>query len=159
VTFQVRNGCDVELTAQGDAGDAIPGVDLGSELRFRPHSGSPRRGGQRLRANPAQGPGVGVRNCSNRDLGSGAIDIVLKRFAEYHDLEGAFGRRAVTERAKGILRERHNVDEQAAFDILRDQARRTHRKLVDIADAVVASRSMLPARPSATSEATGRQEA
>jgi two-component system, response regulator / RNA-binding antiterminator len=32
-----------------------------------------------------------------------SIDIVLRRFAEYHDLEGAFGRRAVTERAKGIL--------------------------------------------------------
>jgi AmiR/NasT family two-component response regulator len=88
-----------------------------------------------------------------------AIDIVLKRFAEYHALEGAFGRRAVTERAKGILMERHDIDEQAAFDMLRDQARRTHRKLVDVADAVVASRSMLPARPSATIEATGRQEA
>jgi response regulator NasT len=88
-----------------------------------------------------------------------AIDIVLKRFAEYHALEGAFGRRAVTERAKGILMERNDIDEQAAFDMLRDQARRTHRKLVDVADAVVASRSMLPARPSATIEATGRREA
>jgi response regulator NasT len=88
-----------------------------------------------------------------------AIDIVLRRFAEYHALEGAFGRRAVTERAKGILMERHNVDEQAAFDILRDQARRTRRKLVDIADAVVSSRSMLPARPGATIEATGSPEA
>jgi len=88
-----------------------------------------------------------------------AIDIVLKRFAEYHALEGAFGRRAVTERAKGILMERHDVDEQAAFKMLRDQARRTHRKLVDIADAVVASRSMLPAQPGATIEATGRPEA
>lgn len=85
-----------------------------------------------------------------------AIDIVLKRFAEYHDLEGAFGRRAVTERAKGILMERHNIDEPAAFDMLRDQARRTHRKLVDVADAVVATRSMLPAQPSATIEATER---
>lgn len=28
-----------------------------------------------------------------------SIDIVLRRFAEYHDLEGAFGRRALTERA------------------------------------------------------------
>jgi response regulator NasT len=88
-----------------------------------------------------------------------AIDIVLRRFAEYHALEGAFGRRAVTERAKGILMERHSVDERAAFDILRDQARRTHRKLVDIADAVVASHSLLPAQPAATIEATGRQEA
>jgi response regulator NasT len=34
-----------------------------------------------------------------------AIDIVLRRFAEYHDLQGAFGRRATTERAKGILME------------------------------------------------------
>ena len=25
-----------------------------------------------------------------------SIDIVLRRFAEYHELEGAFGRRAVT---------------------------------------------------------------
>jgi AmiR/NasT family two-component response regulator len=84
-----------------------------------------------------------------------AIDIVLKRFAEYHALEGAFGRRAVTERAKGILMERHNIDEQAAFDMLRGQTRQTHRKLVDIADAVVTTRPMLPARPGATLEAPG----
>ena len=88
-----------------------------------------------------------------------AIDIVLRRFAEYHALEGAFGRRAVMERAKGILMERHNIDEQAAFEVLRDQARRTHRKLVDIADAVVSSRSMLPARPGSRIEAPGSPEA
>ena len=77
----------------------------------------------------------------------GAIDIVLRRFAEYHDLEGAFGRRAVTERAKGILMERHGIDEQAAFDMLRDESRRTNRKLVELAEAVVTSHSVLPARP------------
>src|SRR3954451_24903897 len=32
-----------------------------------------------------------------------SIDIVLRRFAEFRDLAGAFGRRAMTERAKGIL--------------------------------------------------------
>ena len=37
-----------------------------------------------------------------------SIDIVLRRFTEYHDLEGAFGRRATIERAKGILMERHS---------------------------------------------------
>ena len=52
-----------------------------------------------------------------------AIDIVLRRFTEYHDLEGAFGRRAVIERAKGILMERHSVDDADAFDMLRDQSR------------------------------------
>jgi len=77
-----------------------------------------------------------------------SIDIVLRRFTEYHDLEGAFGRRAVTERAKGILMERHGIEEQAAFEMLRDDARRSHRKLVDVAEAVVLSRAMLPARPS-----------
>ena len=45
-----------------------------------------------------------------------SIDIVLRRFAEYHDLEGAFGRRATIERAKGILMERHSIDEGGAFD-------------------------------------------
>jgi response regulator NasT len=78
-----------------------------------------------------------------------AIDIVLRRFAEYHDLEGAFARRAVTERAKGILMERHSVGEKEAFDMLRDEARRTQRKLEDVADAVVTGHPMLPARASA----------
>jgi AmiR/NasT family two-component response regulator len=75
-----------------------------------------------------------------------AIDIVLRRFAEYHDLEGAFGRRAVTERAKGILMERHNIDEQAAFEMLREHSRRTRRKLVDVAEIVVGGQPLLPAR-------------
>jgi len=80
-----------------------------------------------------------------------AIDIVLRRFAEYHDLEGAFGRRAVTERAKGILMERHGIDEQQAFGMLRDQARQTQRRLVDIADAVVTGHPLLPPRRGAQS--------
>ena len=42
-----------------------------------------------------------------------SIDIVLRRFAEYHDLEGAFGRRALIERAKGILMERHSINDAA----------------------------------------------
>ncbi|MEA2367106.1 MAG: two-component system, response regulator PdtaR [Thermoleophilaceae bacterium] len=73
-----------------------------------------------------------------------SIDIVLRRFTEYHDLEGAFGRRAVTERAKGILMERHSVDEDAAFGLLRNQSRATNRKLVDVASAVVDGHALLP---------------
>jgi len=73
-----------------------------------------------------------------------SIDIVLRRFAEYHDLEGAFGRRAITERAKGIIMERHSVDETTAFDMLRDQARAANRKLIDIAAAVVDGHALLP---------------
>jgi AmiR/NasT family two-component response regulator len=73
-----------------------------------------------------------------------SIDIVLRRFTEYHDLEGAFGRRAVTERAKGILMERHSVDEGAAFEMLRDHSRASNRKLLDIAAAVVDGHALLP---------------
>jgi AmiR/NasT family two-component response regulator len=76
-----------------------------------------------------------------------SIDIVLRRFAEYQDLEGAFGRRAVTERAKGILMERHSVDEGAAFDMLREHSRAANRKLVDVATAVVDGHMLLPAKP------------
>ena len=76
-----------------------------------------------------------------------SIDIVLRRFAEFHDLEGAFGRRAVTERAKGILMERHSVDEGAAFAMLRSHSRGANRKLVDVASAVVDGHALLPKRP------------
>lgn len=76
-----------------------------------------------------------------------SIDIVLRRFAEYQDLEGAFGRRAVTERAKGILMERHSIDERAAFEVLREHARSTNRKLVDVSLAVVDGHRLLPRQP------------
>ena len=71
---------------------------------------------------------------------------MLRRFAEYHDLEGAFGRRATIERAKGILMERHSVDDEGAFDMLRHHSRATNRKLVDIAAAVVDGHPLLPNR-------------
>jgi response regulator NasT len=73
-----------------------------------------------------------------------AIDIVLRRFAEFHELQGAFGRRALIERAKGILMERHGVDEQAAFAMLRDQSRRANRKVIDLAAAVTDGHTLLP---------------
>ena len=75
-----------------------------------------------------------------------SIDIVLRRFAEYHDLEGAFGRRAVTERAKGILMERHSIDENSAFELLRERSRIDNRKLVDLAAAGVDGHRLLPKR-------------
>ncbi|MGZ6617071.1 MAG: ANTAR domain-containing response regulator [Solirubrobacteraceae bacterium] len=76
-----------------------------------------------------------------------SIDIVLRRFAEYQDLEGAFGRRALIERAKGILMERHSVDEDAAFEMLRERSRVANRKLIDLAAAVVDGHRLLPKQP------------
>jgi AmiR/NasT family two-component response regulator len=73
-----------------------------------------------------------------------SIDIVLRRFAEYQDLEGAFGRRALTERAKGILMERHSIGEDSAFEMLREQSRVANRKLIDVAGAIVDAHRLLP---------------
>jgi AmiR/NasT family two-component response regulator len=78
-----------------------------------------------------------------------SIDIVLRRFAEYHDLAGAFGRRALIERAKGILMERHSVSEERAFEMMRAQSRAVNRKLIDLAGAVVDGHSLLPKHPQA----------
>jgi AmiR/NasT family two-component response regulator len=76
-----------------------------------------------------------------------SLDIVLRRFAEFQDLEGAFARRALIERAKGILMERHDLDERGAFDLLRTHARNSNRKLTDIANAVIDGRRLLPGPP------------
>ena len=81
-----------------------------------------------------------------------SIDIVLRRFAEYHDLEGAFGRRALTERAKGILMERHSINEGTAFNMLRDRSRVDNRKLIDLAAAVVDGHRLLTEQPQTSSE-------
>jgi response regulator NasT len=83
---------------------------------------------------------------SDDDVGDwqSSIDIVLRRFAEYHELQGAFGRRALIERAKGILMERHLIDEDAAFEMLRERSRADNRKLVDLATAVVDAHRLLP---------------
>jgi len=84
-----------------------------------------------------------------------SIDIVLRRFAEYHDLQGAFGRRALTERAKGILMERHAIDAARAFEMLRAQSRADNRKLVDLAAAVVDGHRLLPRDPRPSGSAGG----
>jgi response regulator NasT len=81
-----------------------------------------------------------------------ALDIVLRRFAEYHNLEGAFGRRAIIERAKGILMATHGIDEQQAFELLRSHSQRDGRKLVDIAEAVTETHRLLTPNAHAPTE-------
>jgi AmiR/NasT family two-component response regulator len=81
----------------------------------------------------------------------GAIDVAMRRHAdverlneEVDQLEGALGRRAVIERAKGILMERHSLDERAAFELLRSHARANNRRLIDVASAVSDGHALLP---------------
>ena len=72
-----------------------------------------------------------------------AIDITLQRFTEYHNLQGAFGRRATIEQAKGILMARHSLDAGKAFQLLRDHSQHNGRKVADVATAIVESHLLL----------------
>jgi response regulator NasT len=76
-----------------------------------------------------------------------AIDITLQRFAEYQSLQGAFGRRALIEQAKGILMARHATTADRAFEMLRDHSQHNGRKLSDVAAAVVESHLLLVPAP------------
>src|SRR5919198_4989541 len=80
-----------------------------------------------------------------------AIEVAMRRNAEtealtekVEQLQTALGRRALIERAKGILMERHGLDERGAFDLLRGHARATNRKVVDVARAVDEGHALLP---------------
>jgi len=72
-----------------------------------------------------------------------AIDITLQRFTEYHNLQGAFGRRAVIEQAKGILMARNGIDSDKAFGMLRDHSQHNGQKLAEVAAAIVDSHLLL----------------
>jgi AmiR/NasT family two-component response regulator len=83
----------------------------------------------------------------------GAIEVALRRYEErsqlqvkVDQLESALERRALIERGKGILMERHSVDEREAFELMRDHARAQSRRVVDVARAVTDGHALLPKR-------------
>jgi AmiR/NasT family two-component response regulator len=79
-----------------------------------------------------------------------AIEVAMRRCAERRalaeqvdQLETALSRRAVIERAKGILMERFSLDERAAFERLRAHARSQGRTVVAVAQAVSDGHALL----------------
>jgi AmiR/NasT family two-component response regulator len=83
-----------------------------------------------------------------------ALELAVTRYAEssrlasqVDQLEGALDRRALIERAKGVLMERHGVDDRAAFELIRSHARARNRTVVDVARSVLDGHALLPARP------------
>ena len=82
-----------------------------------------------------------------------AIEIAVRRHAEIATLteqvdrlENALERRAIIERAKGILMERHSLADRAAFEMLREHARSHSRSVVEIARSVEEGHALLPRR-------------
>jgi AmiR/NasT family two-component response regulator len=76
-----------------------------------------------------------------------AIEITLQRFSEFDSLQRAFWRRAVIEQAKGILMERHKIDNGWAFEMVRSYSQHSGRTVTDVAEAIVASHLLLPPPP------------
>lgn len=83
-----------------------------------------------------------IVDSSDEELQS-ALEITLERFAEYHALQGAFGRRAVIEQAKGILMARREVSADEAFRLLREHSQRGGRRVHDLAVAIIDAHSLL----------------
>jgi AmiR/NasT family two-component response regulator len=75
------------------------------------------------------------------------LDITLQRFTEYHNLKGAFARRAVIEQAKGILMARHGINADKAFELLREHSQHNGNKLADIAASIVDTHQLLVPPP------------
>jgi response regulator NasT len=73
------------------------------------------------------------------DALQGAFNVAMRRYHQTHQLEGAIARRAVIERAKGVLMERHGVDDGSAFEMLRDHARSSGQKVLDVSEALLRS--------------------
>jgi AmiR/NasT family two-component response regulator len=80
-----------------------------------------------------------------------AIEVAVRRHAEKRKLveqvarlETALERRALIERAKGILMERHSIGDREAFDLLRDHARSRNRTVVDVSASVSEGHALLP---------------
>ena len=72
-----------------------------------------------------------------------AIEITLQRFGEFRRLQGAFGRRALIEQAKGILMGRAGISADAAFERLREESQSSGHKLSEIALALTESHRLL----------------
>jgi AmiR/NasT family two-component response regulator len=75
------------------------------------------------------------------------IDMTVRRHADYRELERESRRRAITERAKGILMERHAIDEATAFELLSSEARAANLDVLAVATALVETHGVPTPQP------------
>jgi AmiR/NasT family two-component response regulator len=54
---------------------------------------------------------------------------------------------SISSQSKGILMERHAIDEAGAFEMLRQHSRVANRKVIDLAAAIVDGHRLLPKQP------------
>jgi response regulator NasT len=90
----------------------------------------------------AAGASAAVSGSSLESLHA-SVHAACERFSDLRRLEHAFEARAVIERAKGVLMASNGIAGDDAFALMRDHSRRTNRKLVTIADAILKSHVLL----------------
>lgn len=78
------------------------------------------------------------------------IDLAVRRFQAFSALQreldaarNALAERATIDRAKAILMKRRQIDEPAAYALLRGQAMRSNRRIGEIAEAIVTSEALM----------------
>jgi response regulator NasT len=78
------------------------------------------------------------------------VDAAMAQFAQYRALEeelqralGKLSERKVIERAKGIVMQQQGISEPEAFNAMRSLAMRKNKKLVEIAEGVIAAAELL----------------
>jgi len=59
-------------------------------------------------------------------------------------LQGALNSRIIIEQAKGAISQVHNIPVDAAFTMIRSYARRTNRRLLEVAETIVTDLASLP---------------
>ena len=77
-------------------------------------------------------------------------DAAMARFTQFRKLEdelertrGKLEERKVIEKAKGIVMEQHGIGEAEAFQTMRKLAMRRNKKLVEVAESVIAAAELL----------------
>src|SRR3954468_18809997 len=76
-----------------------------------------------------------------------AIDVAARRFKDHEHIKAALEKRTLVERAKGILMERYGLDERAAFQMLRREARNENLRLMAAAELILQGHRLLPRDP------------
>lgn len=81
---------------------------------------------------------------SSTEIDGGAADELALLRERAAQLQHALSSRVVVDTAVGVLLERHGLERQEAFELLRRASRSHRRRIHDLAREVVASRADIP---------------
>lgn len=131
VTRTARGWTVVSPVGTEDVGDLVEGLSL-ADLVAEEFGELPEP--DRSARRSARGPGGGAE--ATEDLPDPRVAALERTVAQ---LEHALAARVSTERAIGVLAERHGIPPRAAFESLRRDARSSGRPVVDLAREVLDS--------------------